>query len=324
MRLRDAALAATCVVLLAPAVLLTANRLTEPPWARAVQAVAFTPFAIPLYAAALVLLGVVMLVRRTVAVPYVLTAALAAAGLVLHSWWFAPLVAGDAPEPAAGAEPVVVMSANILRGRGDTAELMEQAREHEVDVLVVTEITESSLAAMEEAGLAELLPYREGNPGLDETVAGTMVFSDEPTDLVDLLDTTMGCLVVDTGGIRVFGVHPATPVSPPLWRADHATILDAVEERQPDLVVGDFNATPDQAPMRALDDAGYRDTVELTNGGYQPTWPVNGMFGLAGFLGPTAQIDHVLVSEEWTATASETTELDGSDHKPVIAVVARR
>jgi endonuclease/exonuclease/phosphatase (EEP) superfamily protein YafD len=323
-RARDVGLAGACVVLLTPAVVLTLCRLTDPSWGRAVQAVAFTPLALPLYAVALALLVVVMVVRRTAALPYVLPALLAAAGLVLHAWWFAPNVTGDVPEPAAGADPVVVMTSNVLAGRADSAELMDRVRDHDVDVLVVNEITLSSLASMEAAGLTDELPYRAGQPGFDDTVAGTMVFSTEPTELVDVLDTTMGSLVVDTGGLRLFAVHPSTPVSPDLWRADHATILAAVEDRDPDLVVGDFNATPDHAPMRALHDAGYRDSVELTNGGFQPTWPVNGKFGLVGLLGPIVQIDHVLVSDDWAVTETETSEIDGSDHQPVIAVVARR
>ena len=163
---------------------------------------------------------------------------------------------------------------------------MEHVRDHDVDLLVVNEITVSSLAELETAGLAEALPYSEGDAGADGTVAGTMVFSREPTELVDVLDTPMGCLVVDTGGLRMFALHPSTPIAPDLWRDDHAAILAAVEERDPDLLVGDFNATLDHAPMRDLDDAGYRDSVELTNGGFQPTWPQHGRFGLVGLLGP--------------------------------------
>jgi len=321
---RDLALAGVCVLLLAPAALLTLFRLTEPPWARAVQAVAFTPLGLPLYAVALVLLVVVMLVRRTVAVPYTVTAGLAATGLVLHAGWFAPELTGDVPEPAAGAEPLVVMTSNLLKGGADTAAVMNQVRDRDVDLLVVNEITESSLAAMDAAGLKTLLPFREGRPGVDGTVAGTMVFSNEPTELVDSLDTAMGSLVVDTDDLRLFAVHPSTPVSPAMWRDDHATILAAVDDHDPDLMVGDFNATPDQAPMRALEDAGYRDSVELTNGGFQPTWPVNGAFGALGLLGPLAPIDHVLVSDDWAVTETETAELDGSDHMPVIATVAAR
>ena len=324
MRLRDAALAAGVVVLLAPALLLTLLRLTEPSPARAVQAVAFTPFALPLYAATLLLLAVVMVVRRTVAVGYSVPAGLALVGLVLHAAWFAPRVAGEVPEPAADAQPVVVMTSNLLRGRADGAELMDQVRDHEVDLLVVSEITSSSLAELEKAGLRGVLPYREGNPGADDTVTGTMVFSAGRTMLRDVLDTMLAGLVVDTLGLRLVAVHPMSPVWPDDWRVDHDRVLTAVEEHAPDLVVGDLNATPDHQQLRDLDDAGYRDSVELTNGGFQPTWPVNGLFGLVGFLGPVAPIDHVLVSDDWAVTETETTELAGTDHKPVVAVVARR
>jgi endonuclease/exonuclease/phosphatase (EEP) superfamily protein YafD len=323
-KLRDIALAIACVVLLAPAVLLTVARLTEPPWAKAVQAVAFTPFALPLYAAALVLLVVVMLVRRTAAVGYAVPAGLALVGLALHAAWFAPRLFGEVPQPAADAEPMVVMTSNLLKGSADGTELVEQVRDHDVDLLVVTEITVSVLAEMGAAGLGTLLPYHAGFPGLDGTVSGTMVFSNQPAELLDDLGTSNGSLVVDTGGVLLIAVHPSTPVRPDSWRDDHAAVLAAVEERDPDLVVGDFNATPDQEPMRALDDAGYRDSVELTNGGFQPTWPVNGLFGLIGFLGPVAPIDHVLVSDDWAVTETQTTDLDGTDHKPVVAVVARR
>jgi endonuclease/exonuclease/phosphatase (EEP) superfamily protein YafD len=320
---RGAALAAACLLLLAPAALLTTFRVSDPSWARAVQAVAFTPFAIPLYAAALVLLVAVMVVRRTATVRHALTAVVALVGLALHAAWFAPEVIGETPAPADGAERVVVMTANLLRGRADVEQLLDRVRDHEVDLLVVNEITESSLAGLEDAGVAELLPFHEGGAGADETVPGTMVFSAEPTELIDVLDTKLGSLVVDVGDIRLMAVHPMSPVWPADWRADHATVLAAVEEQEPDLVAGDFNATADHKPMRDLEEAGYRDSVELTNGGFQPTWPANGTFPLVGLLGAVAPIDHVLVSDDWTVTDSRTTQIDGTDHKPVIAVVAR-
>jgi endonuclease/exonuclease/phosphatase (EEP) superfamily protein YafD len=306
------------LLLLAPGAVLTLCRLIEPPWAITRQAVAFTPFALPLYAATLLLVVVVMVVGRTVAVPYAVIAGLAITGLVVHAWWFAPLVTGEVPAAAPDAETTVVMTANMLRGRADGADLMEQAREHDVGLLVVNEITGSSLATMEAADLDTPLPFREGRLGAEDGVGGTMVFSDQPTELVDVLDTRLGAVVVETGGLRLIAVHPMAPVWPEDWRDDHDEVLAAVEEHDPDLVIGDFNATLDHGPMRALEDAGYRDSVELTNGGYQPTWPVTGRFGAY------AQIDHVLVNDDWTVTEMETAELDGSDHKPVIATVARR
>ena len=89
---------------------------------------------------------------------------------------------------------------------------------------------------------------------------------------------------------------------------------------EPDLVVGDFNATADHAPMRALADAGYRDVGELANQGWQPTWPTRGVFDLLGL--PLAQIDHVLVGDRLAALDLGTVAVPGSDHRAVVATVA--
>ncbi len=324
MKARTAVLVVVVVLLLAPALLLTLLRLTDPTQARLIQAVTFTPVAAFLYAAVLALLLSMMAVRRTHAVLYSVTAGLALVGLVLHAVWFAPQLVGDVPEPAPDAEPVVVMTSNLLRGAADGTDLMAQVREVDVDLLVVNEITISSLAELEQAGLREVLPFREGNPAADGVGSGTMVFSTRPTVLRDVLDTQLGALVVDTGELRLIAVHPLSPVWPDGWRDDHDQVLAAVKEYTPDLVAGDFNATPDHRPMRALDEAGYRDSVDVVNGGFQPTWPVNGLFGLLGFLGPVAPIDHVLVSDGWAVTSTRTLQIEGTDHKPVVAVVARR
>jgi endonuclease/exonuclease/phosphatase (EEP) superfamily protein YafD len=323
-RVKQLAPAIGCALLLTPALMLSLIRLVEPSWGKAVQAEAFTPFGLPLYAAALVLLLTVMGVRRTVSVGYSVPAVLAGAGLVLHAAWFAPMVVGETPAPAADADRAVVMTANVLRGRGDGADLVEQARDRGVDLLVVNEITGSALEEMEAAGLDDLLPERVGEPGVEDSVVGTMVFGTEPISLVDRLPTNLDSLVVDTGGLRVLAVHPMSPMWPDDWRADHADVLAAARTFAPDLLAGDFNATADHPPMRALADAGYRDSVELTNGGFQPTWPVNGGFGWLGLLGPVAQIDHVLVSDDLTVTETDNFDLDGADHRPVVATVAPR
>ncbi len=78
-------LAVVLVSLLAPAMLLTLLRLTDPTPARLVQAVTFTPFATFLYAAALALLVAMMFVRRTYAATYSVTA-----GMALADWRCTP------------------------------------------------------------------------------------------------------------------------------------------------------------------------------------------------------------------------------------------
>jgi endonuclease/exonuclease/phosphatase (EEP) superfamily protein YafD len=314
-------------LLLAVAVPITAARLVEPPVGLALQLEAFAPFALPLYAAALVLLAALLLRARRRgdrSRPALAAAGVATVGLALHAWWFAPLVTGDAPE-AADRGGLAVLTANILEGRGDVAVLATEVRERDIDVLVVNEITPAALAALDAHGLADALPHRGGRPG--EGTRGTMVFAARPVEVVERVATRLDSLVVRTGGLTVLAVHPVPPLDGGTWGDEHDALLAATREHRPDLIVGDFNATLDHAPLRHYADLGYRDAVELTDGGFAPTWPTRrgpGLIGLAGALGPTAQIDHVLVSERWTVTAVATRDLEGSDHRYVVAQVAPR
>ncbi|MDP2775755.1 MAG: endonuclease/exonuclease/phosphatase family protein [Nocardioides sp.] len=307
---------------LLPAAALTAVRLVEPDLARAVQLQAFTPFGLPLYAVGLALLLAGLwrgrANRRLLAVPLVL----AVAGLGLHGWWFAPLVTGDVPEPRARGEEVVVLTANLFAGRGDSAQLVEEASEAGVDVLVVSEITERAVLDMEAVGLTEVFPHRAGKPG--EGTVGTMVFSRDPIEVVDTLDTHFDGLRVRTGDLDLLAVHPAPPQLFHDWGKDHRMVLTAAQEPGVDLIAGDLNATLDHAPLRALADAGFRDTAELANQGLAATWPVDGGFPVLSWLPPSVAIDHVLVSDDWAVVTTETLDIEGADHRAVLATVALR
>jgi hypothetical protein len=311
------------LVFVLPAAGLTAVRLVEPSWGQAIRFEAFTPLALPLYAVALAGLLVVLALRRGRPRLLLVPTVLCVLGLALHVWWWSPEVLGANPPPAEGAEPVVVMTANIYAGRGDALALVADASDAGVDILVVEEITEAALLDMEHGGLDEILPYRAGSPGL--TVEGTMVFSRAPMGTATKLETNLGSWEVSVDDLTVIAAHPSAPTLPDAWRDDHAALLAAVREYSPDLVVGDLNATNDHAPLRALEKAGWRDVAELANEGWQPTWPANGLFTTFGIAWPTlARIDHVLVGPDLAAIGTHTVHLDGTDHLAVIAEVARK
>ena len=307
--------------MLVPAACLTFARVVEPHASFWLLAEGFTPLAIVLYGGAALLLGVRLVLGRrwwTWAV-----AGVALAGLVAHSWWFAPEVTGANPPPADGADTLVVMTANIAQGDGDPIELVHRASDEHVDLLVVEEITAADLADMERSGIGDLLPYRVGRPGTSGT--GTMVFSRVELGAAERTDTTNDGWIVTMGDLTVIATHPQAPTQPDTWSDDHAALLAAVRAHRPDLVLGDFNATNDHAPMRALADAGYRDVGELANEGWQPTWPANDRWApLPGLSFPAAQIDHVLVGERMAAIGQHTVEIPGSDHRAVVALVARK
>lgn len=304
-------------MLLAPALVLTFARVAEPHTTFWLMTEAFTPLGIVLYGAAALVLGVRLLVVRrwwTWA-----AAGAAVAGLLLHGWWFAPQVLGANPPPADGAEPLVVMTANIAQEYGDGIELVRIAGEEHVDLLVVEEVTAADLADMDRSGIRELLPYRVGQAAPDGV--GTMVFSRSELGPAERTATWADGWIVTMGDLSLVAAHPNAPTEPDLWSDDHAALLTAVRDHQPDLVVGDLNATGDHAPLRALADAGYRDVGELANEGWQPTWPTGDRWPISF---PLAQIDHVLVGPRLAAIGQHTVAIPGSDHRAVVATVARK
>jgi endonuclease/exonuclease/phosphatase (EEP) superfamily protein YafD len=82
------------------------------------------------------------------------------------------------------------------------------------------------------------------------------------------------------------------------------------------VLLGDFNATVDQAPLRALLAAGLTDAHEELGRGWAATWPTNHR------LPPLLQLDHVLHSSGLVAVAASEYTLLGTDHRAVVAELA--
>lgn len=277
---------------------------------------AFAPYALVPYVVALAI-GVVVLLRGPRERVVLVGSGAVALLLALHVWWVAPYFVGGAPEPAAGAERVRLLSANVEFGGGDAAQFVEQVRARDVDVLVVTEITPPFVAAADAAGLREVLPHRVGRA--DEAASGTMVFSSEPVDTLARVDTYFDSLVVRTHGLTLLAAHPAPPPLPSAWRHDRPVLLRAARDHDVDVVVGDLNATPDHPTIRDLVGAGWRDAVELTNGGFEPTWPSDGQLGIPF---PAVQIDHVLARDSVAVLDVDRVDVRGTDHLAVVATLA--
>jgi endonuclease/exonuclease/phosphatase family metal-dependent hydrolase len=324
-RLRTPAYWLLPAALLAPSMVLTVARATEPSGGVWIRLVSFAPVALPLYALGSLLLLVRLAWPGDVArLRWSAGVLLVAVPLGLHVWWFSPQLTGPNPPPAESAQPLTVFTANLWLGSVDGLDLVAAAADVGADVLVLEEVTPATLARMEEGGVAEVWPYRVG--GAAEGTAGTMVLSrfelGAPTRIPTRMDSWAVMLSGPDGPVRLLAVHPWPPTDPVAWEEDHAAVLSAAPGA--DLVVGDFNATPDHAPMRRLDAAGLHSVAERVNVGWQPTWPANAEFRLGGLvpLPPLVQIDHVLVGPRLAALSSRTVELPGTDHLAVVAEVA--
>jgi endonuclease/exonuclease/phosphatase (EEP) superfamily protein YafD len=320
-RLRTVFFWGALVLFLLPALALTAARVVQPSTATGIGLVAFSPYALLLYGAALIICVVGILVRVPSRRVWAAVALACVVGVGLHAWWVSPQFTGANPPPAADAAPIVVMSANLRLGEADGVDVVSTAAEEDVDLLVLQEVTPALLADMDRAGLADLLPERVGEAGA--SASGTMAFSRLPISEVVEVPTTFNGWEFVTGGLRVMAVHPTYPVDADGWAHDQAAIAHAVSDTDPDLVVGDLNATADHEALQSLADAGYRDAGELANDGWQRTWPSQG--GFLPFISvPLVQIDHVLLGPRLASLGMHTADIPGSDHRAVVATVAAK
>jgi endonuclease/exonuclease/phosphatase (EEP) superfamily protein YafD len=326
MKIRWLVLGVVVAVLIVPAVALTVDRVLEPDSGFWVRLVAFTPYAVVLYALALVLLLVAWAAgkgswRRTARGLSVL----AVIGLALHLFWASGPYVGQAGAVAGSGRPFTLMTANLMLGQASPSEVVATAVRNNVDVLVLNEVTPQVLGEMQSAGLGEAFAYSAGKPAAGP--AGTMVFSRHKVTDVRRLVTKFGSysMTVDRPGgpFTLIAVHPRPPLGNAAgWAADQHAILTAASavHDSPALIAGDFNATLDHEPMRELGGRGFEDAVAKAKSGWQPTWPASGEVSRLSVPIPSlVQIDHVLVNHSIRALHTESVTIAGSDHRAVVA-----
>jgi endonuclease/exonuclease/phosphatase (EEP) superfamily protein YafD len=319
---RRGAFWAAVILVVTPALILTVLRMSDPRRGVLIRAQSVAPYAIVLYAVALVLLAGWVLRHRRQA--WVLLLPLL--GLGLHAYWLAPLYTGTAPSPDPEATPLTVMTINLEGGTTVIDQVVDTARREHVDVLVLEDVTSESFAEMSLAGLSDLFPNHVHPPGFGDN--GIVVLS--RTGIVDPMSEDaehrllIATVETDDGPLRLLAVHPRQPTQPVEWHADQERWLSVVRSQHPDLVVGDFNATLDQAPLRDLEDEGYRSVTELLNQGWQRTWPANGRYRpLHLFPIPRlVQIDQVMLGADLAPIGSRTVHLYGTDHLGLVATFA--
>ncbi len=314
-------------LLLLPAVLLTYARLAERRGAVWVHLVGLTPYAVPLYLLAMLVLalawwrshGRLRLLVKAV------TAACAAA-LALHLSWAAPAYVGPEAAAARRGPTLRVLTADLSRGRAEAAPLVAAVVADRVDVLVLEEVTPRALSRLRGAGLGRVLPHRAGHPAPRR--AGTLVLSRLRLGAAARVDTRYGGYAVPvhvgrrTVSVVAAHVRPARGDAA-AWTADlNAVRTAAVQAPEPAVVVGDLAATRDHLPLRDLDGRGFHDAATQARSGWQPTWPAHRSV-LGVDVPPLVAPDHVLVGDGLTATRTETLDLPGSDHRALLVVLTR-
>ncbi|MGP2439763.1 endonuclease/exonuclease/phosphatase family protein [Streptomyces sp. JW3] len=236
--------------------------------------------------------------------------------LGLLAWFLQPYGRTGDPVGPAYAE-LRVLTANVEFGQGTDA-LVDAVRREEPDLVFVQEC-EQSCEKILRRDLAKTYPNRQAVEGGGSE--GSVILSRFPLRAAKGVKGTMGMpgAVAEVKGVdvRLQLAHPMPPVPGQvgLWRKELAALHDAVaqDDKTPTVLAGDFNASQDHAAFRPLLDTGLRDAARLAGSGRTPSWPsrTTPTFGV--------QIDHVLVSEDFTSREARFLDLSGTDHRALLA-----
>jgi endonuclease/exonuclease/phosphatase (EEP) superfamily protein YafD len=269
----------------------------------------FTPYAA---IAALLVTGVAVALRNWAA------ATVAAIATVLLAAAVLPRAIGSETEPIAGHETFTVLSANIYLGTADPAALVALVDRFHPDLLSVQELTPSFDRALRRDGIGRRLPHsflmaQPKGHGAGLYARYPLTPLSRQTHLLFRMPRAAIALP-DGRRLRLVAVHPQPPnMSVDRWR-QALDSLPAPGAGTPWVLVGDFNATFDQAEFRGLLDRGYRDAGDATGNGLEPTWP-----GPDESPSGLITIDHVLADNRLGIAEYGVENLAGSDHRAIHA-----
>ena len=284
------------------------------------MATAFTDYGVLAYAAGLA--GLVLAVALRPGVLRGLAVLVAVLLAALHLSWVVPAYVPD-DRPVAGEARLRLLAQNMLLGGAQPEQLVQAAQD--VDVLVLTEITSGAVDGLAAAGIGRHHPYEAGGTVPSAGAAGTRIYSRYPLRDSRILDASLGhedwratVAVPGLGDVTVAAVHPPRPVRGGSGWAGAQEALRRQVPRTRTVVAGDFNAVDSHPSLRRFRRDGFRDSDELVGAGWRPTYPAQGR------IPPLIGIDHVLLSPELTATDFRTLEVEGTDHRGVVATIALR
>ena len=232
----------------------------------------------------------------------------------LCAWWLLPLYIS---EPASDTT-LTVATVNAEFGQVDAASVVDMVRAEKIDILAVQELTPEAVAALQGAGLGDELGSSYVRPAAG--FEGIGLWSRFPMD-ADALDglianSIQATIVTPDGDIKLFSVHPAAPSSGnhAAWTKDFNRLNFVLSKAiGPTMVLGDFNATRDNAPFRSIEGLGYADAPDQAGAGFIPTFPN----GRAPW--PLVAIDHAMVRDsQLTANNVKSVTLPGTDHRALV------
>ncbi len=229
-----------------------------------------------------------------------------------------PVIAGDS---------FTVMTVNLFGVNRRPGGLAHEIAEADPDVLLVQEYNGRWHQALFSV-VGERYPYVETIPRRDSygmAVYSKLAFENPGPVRLHLAGIEVPCMKVrvriDGRPVTVFNIHLVAPKGVGRFRQKCAQLADLLEtaaaEPDPVVLAGDFNFTRGSRSARTIDRYGLKACHDLAGWGRGATWPVGG--ALRYF--PGIRIDHIYLSPELTCSSCATGTGEGSDHRPIIAVI---
>ncbi len=238
-------------------------------------------------------------------------------------WVLLPLLPRSAP--ATTGRTLRVASANLLVVNDTPEALAAELERIDADVYFLQELSPEWDDQFERLGFWRRYPFNRRING--EDAFGAAIASRVPVRDLEVfwsadLPQVRGVLRLDDRDVELVNIHllpPRTLDYTGYYHKGAEALLDIVRRfgSRSFIVAGDFNSTPDSdfaTRMRDLAD----DAWEASGRGFGFTWP-NGMFQV-----PPIRLDHVFVSRDLGVLGVRVGEGAGSDHRPVVADLARR
>ncbi len=259
------------------------------------------------------------------------------AGLVASVFFFTttPLDAIVGCRPASSASiqegqprngELTILTANVLYSAGGAEALATMIAESNADVVALQEMTPAIFAALVDNPVLADYVYKD-NAGSDApfftaTLAKLPIPPRESAS-PDRRVTTTVVPISDRNPIgqqfTITALHldaPLTSSNTIRWKQQLGSLAQ-MEKDKPAILVGDFNASEDHRPFRALLASGWEDVHEEKGCGFDATFPSSNRFPVA-----LMRIDHILVTDHFEViSVNVVAPANGSDHNAVLARV---
>ncbi len=264
------------------------------------------------YAAGLAVMAFFLLLAR-----WTRTGSIVLVGALVNAAVVVPLYLGGPPDDAPAEGTLRILSFNLFANNENFGEVINYIRQEDADIVFLHEASRPWEVAIEAAEFE----YEVTRSRSEELIFGTLVLSRPGDPVTSYGFTTGGARAVEVihGGVAVLGIHPLAPTTSERSALRNAQIDFAGEwsreQRGPNVVTGDFNATPWSYPFRRL--LADTDLVNSQKGfGISATFPADGNFLLR------VPIDHLLHTPDLVVVDRRLGPRLGSDHFPLVVDLA--